>query len=112
MSNDEEINKEKGLSDLLKKLSNLSQSSNIISEENIKSLLKEIPAAKGVLSHVVQNAKGVSGDVSKLLQEEVSRYLGRIDTDKVVDYIAKNYDIDVKLSFKKKKASSKKEDES
>ena len=94
---------EKGLGDILKKLSSLSGNSSIVSEESIKNLLKDLPVAKDIFLNVVDNAKGAKGEVSKLLQEEFRKYLGKVEVEKIVDYLAENYDIDAKLSFKKKK---------
>jgi hypothetical protein len=101
---------EKGLGDILKKLSSLSSSSSIVSEESIKGLLKDLPVAKDIVLNVIDNAKGAKGEVSKLLQDEFRKYLGKVEVEKIVDYLAENYDIDAKLSFKKKEAKNKEPD--
>ena len=101
---------ENGLGDILKKLSALKNSSSIVSEENIKALLKDLPMAKDIVQNVFDNAKGAKGEVSKLLQDEFRKYLGKVEVEKIVDYLAENYDIDAKLSFKKKKNKNDKPD--
>ena len=110
LKQDKHNKEEKGLGDLLKKISSLSGQSGLVSEENIKNFIKDIPIAKELAKETIvsalENAKGAKGEVSKLMQDEFRKYLGKVEIEKIVDYLAENYDIDAKLSFKKKKKDS------
>ena len=108
--NDDE-GKEVKLSDIFKKIQTLGSGQ----EENLKNILREFSGAKEVVSNVVQNAKLAKDDVAKLLQEELHKHVGKMEIEKIIDYIAENYDLDLqsKISLKrKKKKSTKKSDKS
>ena len=102
---DDDDKTESGFGDLLRKVSALGAAA---TEDNIKSMLKDIPAAKDVVQNLMQNAKGAKGEVAKMLQDEFRKYLGKVDIEKIVDYVAENYDLDVKTQVSLKKKTKKK----
>jgi cell division ATPase FtsA len=80
---------ESALGDLFKKLSALGAAA---TEESIKNIIKDIPiakdVAKDVVNNFVQNAKGA---------------IGKVELEKIVDYVAEHYDLDIKANIKKEK---------
>ena len=82
-----------------------------LTEDAIKSVLKDAPFPKEIIGGLLENAKGTKEEVVKGLKEELGKYLSRLDLNNIVDYVAENYDVDVSASFslkKKKKNVSKK----
>ncbi len=101
---------DKGLGDVFKKISSLGLGSAFLSEEALKNIIGDIPLPKNIVNGLLENARVAKEDFAKSLGDEFRRYLSKVDTDKAIDYIAENYDIEMKASFslkkKEKKASS------
>lgn len=108
MNDDEKA--DSGLGDLFKRIQSLGSAA---TEENIKNIIKDIPTAKDVVQNLMQNAKGAKSEVANMLQEEFRKYLGKVDLEKIVDYVAENYDLDVstKVSLKKKTSEDQSKDQ-
>lgn len=98
----------KGLGDIIKRVVSVGVGAAFMTEESVKSLLGDLPIPKDVITGLVTNAKGAKEDFTKSLREEFRKYLSKLDTEKLIDYILQNYDVEfnANVSFKKKDSGS------
>ena len=95
----------KGLGDVLKKMASLGLEGAALSEEILKNTIGESSLPKSFMNKVLDNVRSTKEDFTKTVRAELQKHLSKLEVDKVVDYLAKNYDIEVKssISLKKKK---------
>ena len=100
---------DKGIVDLLKRISSLGPGGAFLSEDTLKNLLKDLPLPKTILNGLVENARSMKAEFASSLREEFGSHLSKIDTKRIVEHLADNYDIEVKASFslKRKKGRGK-----
>lgn len=98
-----------GIADIINKVVSVGVGAAFMTEESVKSLLGDLPLPKDIVNGLVQNAKGAKEDFSKNIREEFGKYLSKVDVEKLVDYIAENYDLKADISLKKKPGSKKSE---
>jgi hypothetical protein len=98
----------KGLGDIIKRVVSVGVGAAFMTEESVKSLLGDLPIPKDVITGLVTNAKGAKEEFTKSLREEFRKYLSKLDTEKLIDYILQNYDVEfnANVSFKKKDSDS------
>ena len=107
MSNQKE---EKSLSDIIRKIADQGIRGTFLNEENLKELINEVPLPKAVVAGILGQIKSSRDDIVQSVREEIKKYLKGLDTNRMIDYVLKNYEVDVQasLKFKKKTNSSKK----
>lgn len=110
MSSDKD-DKEKGIGDVFKKIASLGMGAAFMTEDAVKNLIGDLPLPKDIVSGLIQNAKGAKEDLTKGLRDEFRKYLSKLDTNNIIDYIAQNYDVEVEAKFKLKKKDSSKDQE-
>ncbi len=92
----------KGLGDIIKKVVSVGVGAAFMTEESVKGLLNDLPIPKDVINSLVSNAKGAKEDLSKSLREEFRKYLSKLDTEKLIDYVLQNYEVNANFSFNRK----------
>jgi hypothetical protein len=104
----EKLSEIKGLGDIIKRVVSVGVGAAFMTEESVKNVLGDLPIPKDVIAGLVTNAKGAKEDFTKSLREEFRKYLSKLDTEKLIDYILQNYDVEVNANFrfKKKKGES------
>jgi polyhydroxyalkanoate synthesis regulator phasin len=109
---DDEHDKDSSLSDIVKRVVSIGVGAAFMTEDAVRSVLKDVPLPKEIASGLLQNAKGAKEDFIQGIREEVSTHLAKVDPKKLMEEVLSDYDIEVqaKLSFtkKKKKPNSKK----
>lgn len=107
---DEDDKREGGLQDIIKRVVSVGVGAAFMTEESVKSILNDLPLPKDIVTGLVQNAKGAKDEFTHGLRDEFKKYLSRLDTENLIDYIAENYDVQVNASFsfkKKEKAAAR-----
>jgi hypothetical protein len=101
--------KESGLQDIIKRVVSVGVGAAFMTEESVRSILGDLPLPKDIVSGLVQNAKGAKTEFTQGLREEFKKYLSRLDTENIIEYIAENYDVEVNASFSFKKKTEGKD---
>ena len=101
MAKDNKDNKEKdSISEAIKKVVSIGVGAAFLTEDAVKNMLGDLPLPKDIVSGLVNNAKGAKEDLTKGVREEIRKYLTKMDVEKLVDYVAENYDVEVNATFK------------
>lgn len=99
--------KEKGLSDIIKRIVSVGVGSAFMTEEAVRNILADLPLPKDIVTGLVHNAKQAKSDFLDTISAEVKDQLSKVDPAKLVDDLVERYDIEVSATFKfKKKAQS------
>lgn len=99
--------KEKGLSDIIKRIVSVGVGSAFMTEEAVRNILADLPLPKDIVTGLVHNAKQAKSDFLDTISAEVKDQLSKVDPAKLVDDLAERYDIEVSATIKfKKKAQS------
>lgn len=105
----EEKEKEKDhrISDLFKKVLTTGVTAAFMTEEGVRTVLKDLPLPKDIVGSLVDNAKNTKTEFVASVKNELRSYLNKIDISREIDKIAEKYDFEVKatISLKKKKKS-------
>jgi hypothetical protein len=103
----EEKEKKEGgqLSDLLKKVLTTGVTAAFMTEEGVRTVLKDLPLPKDMVGSLVENAKNTKTEFVSSVKNELKSYLDKIDLTKEIDKIVEKYDFEIKatVSLKKKK---------
>ena len=103
---EEKEKKEDGkLGDLLKKVLTTGVTAAFMTEEGVRSVLKDLPLPKDMVGSLVENAKNTKTEFVSSVKNELKSYLDKIDLSKEIDKIVEKYDFEIKatVSLKKKK---------
>lgn len=103
-----EDSKESKVEGLLKKVISTGVTAAFMTEEGIRTFLKDVPLPKEFLGQVLENAKNTKSEFVAGVKNELKNYLDKIDLSKELDRIIEDYDFEVnaKISLKKKKTKS------
>ncbi len=106
----DEKEKDISLKDIFQKVVSTGVSAAFMTEEAIKSTLKDLPIPKEAVNNLIKNAKSTKEDFIHSVKNELKTYLDNIDVSKEVDRILEKYDFEIsaKVSAHKKKASANK----
>src|SRR3989338_5550405 len=108
MSNEnKEHEKDKKFGDILKKVVSTGISAAFMTEDAVKTLVQDLPIPKEFVNSLLQNAKQTKEDIVHNIKGEFNSYLSKIDLSREIDRILETYDVEVKLSFKRKKPKDK-----
>lgn len=101
----EEKEKDGKLGDLLKKVLTTGVTAAFMTEEGVRTVLKDLPLPKDMVGSLVENAKNTKTEFIGSVKNELKGYLDKIDISKEIDKIAEKYDFEIKatISLKKKK---------
>lgn len=103
----EEKEKKEGgqLGDLLKKVLTTGVTAAFMTEEGVRTVLKDLPLPKDMVGSLVENAKNTKTEFVSSVKNELKSYLDKIDLTKEIDKIVEKYDFEIKatVSLKKKK---------
>ena len=105
--------KEKKLSDILKKVVNTGVTAAFLTEDALRGVLSDLPLPKELIQGLLQNAKSTRDDFIGGVKNELRTYLDKIDISSEIDRILENYDMEInaKIKFKKKGHAKKHSDE-
>lgn len=109
---DDNKDKDGKLGDLFKKVLVTGVSAAFMTEESVRSLLKDVPLPKDIVGGLLENAKTTKTEFVASVKNELKSYLDKIDLGREVDRIVEKYDFEVKatISLKKKKKGGEKGD--
>lgn len=102
------------LGDLLKKVLTTGVTAAFMTEEGVRTVLKDLPLPKDMVGSLVENAKNTKTEFVASVKNELRTYLNKIDISKEIDKIAEKYDFEIKATIslkKKKKAKGQEGDE-
>lgn len=101
---DEKDNK---LADMLKKVLTTGVTAAFMTEEGVRTLLKDLPLPKDMVTGLLENARNTKTEFVSSVKNELKTYLDKIDISKEIDKIVEKYDFEVKanISLKRKKKS-------
>ncbi len=101
----EEREKDGKVEGLLKKVLSTGVTAAFMTEESVRSLLKDVPLPKDIVGSLVENAKNTKTEFISGVKNELKSYLDGIDLSKEIDKILDKYDFEVKatISLKRKK---------
>lgn len=108
MSDGEKDSKVEGL---LKKVLSTGVTAAFMTEETVRTVLKDLPLPKEIVGGLVENAKTTKTEFIAGVKNELKSYLDKIDISKEVDKIAEKYDFEVKATISLKKKKKGKEEE-
>jgi hypothetical protein len=106
-SKDGDDEKDRGLGDILKKITSVGMGAAFLTEDTIKSVVGDLSLPKDITNALIQNAKNAKGELLNSLGDEFRNHLAKIESKEIVDYIAKNYDININVSFSPKESTQK-----
>lgn len=97
--------KDKGLTDVIKKVVSIGVGAAFMTEDAVKKVLGDLPLPKEIVSGLLKNAQSVKEDFVQSVRSELSEHLSKVDPKKLLEEVLENYDIDVqaKVKFTKKK---------
>lgn len=93
------------IGDLLKKVLTTGVTAAFMTEEGVRSVLKDLPIPKDIVGGLVENAKNTKTEFVNSVKNELKTYLDKINISDEIDKIVEKYDFEIKatISLKKKK---------
>ncbi len=103
----EEKDKDGKLGEIFKKVLTTGVTAAFMTEEGIRTVLKDLPLPKDIVVGLIENAKSTKTEFVASVKNELKSYLDKIDISKEIDKIVDKYDFDIKatISLKRKKKS-------
>lgn len=103
----EDKDKDGKLGDIFKKVLTTGVTAAFMTEEGIRTVLKDLPLPKDMVTGLIENAKSTKTEFVAGVKNELKSYLDKIDLSKEIDKIVEKYDFEVKatISLKRKKKS-------
>ncbi len=97
---------------LLKKVLSTGVTAAFMTEETVRTVLKDMPLPKEIVGGLVENAKNTKTEFIAGVKNELKTYLDKIDLSKEIDKILEKYDFEVKatISLKRKKKAKGEEE--
>lgn len=97
---------------LLKKVLSTGVTAAFMTEETVRTVLKDLPLPKEIVGGLVENAKNTKTEFIAGVKNELKTYLDKIDLSKEIDKILEKYDFEVKatISLKRKKKAKGEEE--
>jgi hypothetical protein len=109
MSDGEKDGKVEGI---LKKVLASGVTAAFMTEETVRSVLKDLPLPKEIVGGLVENARNTKTEFIAGVKNELKSYLDKIDISREIDKIIDKYDFEVKatISLKRKKKTKTEEE--
>lgn len=108
---EDQKDKDGKIGDLLKKVLTTGVTAAFMTEESVRTLLKDVPLPKDIVGGLVENAKNTKTEFVTGVKNELKSYLDKIDLSKEIDKIAEKYDFEIKATISLKKKKKAKGDE-
>lgn len=108
---EDQKDKDGKIGDLLKKVLTTGVTAAFMTEESVRTLLKDVPLPKDIVGGLVENAKNTKTEFVSGVKNELKSYLDKIDLSKEIDKIAEKYDFEIKATISLKKKKKAKGDE-
>jgi hypothetical protein len=101
--------KDKKLTDILKKAVSTGISAAFMTEDAVKGILSDLPLPKELASGLLANAKESKEEFVNGIKNELKNYLNKIDISKEIDRVIEKYDFEIsaKISLSKKDKTKK-----
>jgi hypothetical protein len=101
---DDHKDKDGKIGDIFKKVLTTGVTAAFMTEEGIRSLLKDGSLPKEMVGNLLENAKNTKSEFVNSVKNELKSYLDKIDLSKEIDKIVEKYDFEIKatISLKKK----------
>jgi hypothetical protein len=98
---------------LLKKVLSTGVSAAFMTEETVRTVLKDLPLPKEIVGGLIENAKNTKSEFISGVKNELKSYLDKIDLNQEIEKILDKYDFEIKatISLKKKKKTKVEEEE-
>jgi hypothetical protein len=98
---------------LLKKVLSTGVSAAFMTEETVRTVLKDLPLPKEIVGGLIENAKNTKSEFISGVKNELKSYLDKIDLNQEIEKILDKYDFEIKatISLKKKKKTKAEEEE-
>lgn len=109
---DDNRDKDGKIEGILKKVLSTGVTAAFMTEESVRSLLKDLPLPKDIVGGLLENARNTRTEFVAGVKNELKSYLDKIDIGKEVDKIVEKYDFEVKATIglkRKKKPKSEEE---
>lgn len=92
------------VSEIIKRIVSTGIGAAFLTEETVKSMLKDLPIPKQVITGLIQNAKVSKEEFVTSIKNEFKKYLKGIDISKEIENIFDKYEIEVnaKLNFNRR----------
>ncbi len=99
--------KESTVAEALKKVISIGVGAAFMTEDAVKTVLKDLPLPKEVITGLVSNAKGVKEEFINSIKDEVQQHLSKVDPKSIAEDIINQYDfkIDATIELVKKKSN-------
>lgn len=108
---DNKGDKDGKIGDLVKKVLTTGVTAAFMTEESVRSILKEMPLPKEMVGSLLENAKNTKTEFVSGIKTELKSYLDKIDISKEFDKIAEKYDFEVKATISLKKKNKQKDED-
>lgn len=95
--------KDSSITDAIKKVVSIGVGAAFMTEDAVKTVLKDLPLPKDIISGLLDNAKSAKEDFSNSLREEVRTHLSKVDPKVMMEDLVDKYDIEVNATFTFKK---------
>lgn len=99
----EDRDKDGKLGDILKKVITTGVTAAFMTEESVRTLLKDVPLPKDIVGGLVENAKNTKTEFVAGVKNELKSYLDKIDLSKELDKIFDKYDFEINATVRLKK---------
>lgn len=107
----EDRDKDGKLGDILKKVITTGVTAAFMTEESVRTLLKDVPLPKDIVGGLVENAKNTKTEFVAGVKNELKSYLDKIDLSKELDKIFDKYDFEINATVRLKKKKKTKNPE-
>jgi hypothetical protein len=109
---DDNREKDGKLEGILKKVLTTGVTAAFMTEESVRTLLKDVPLPKDIVGGLLENARHTKTEFVAGVKNELKTYLNKIDLSKEIDKIVEKYDFEVKATIGlKRKKKTKGEEE-
>jgi hypothetical protein len=105
---EEPKDKEGKIGDIFKKVLTTGVTAAFMTEESVRSLLKDVPLPKDIVGSLVENAKNTKTEFVAQVKSELKSYLDKIDLTKEIDKIVEKYDFEINATISLKRKNKKK----
>ena len=104
---DEKNEKDHKLGDLFKKVLTTGVTAAFMTEESVRTLLKDVPLPKDIVGTLVDNAKNTKTEFVASVKNELKSYLDKIDLSNEIEKIVDKYDFQINATISLKKKNKK-----
>lgn len=104
---DDKNDKDHKLGDLFKKVLTTGVTAAFMTEESVRTLLKDVPLPKDIVGSLVDNAKNTKTEFVASVKNELKSYLDKINLSDEIEKIVDKYDFQINATISLKKKNKK-----